>query len=277
MAWKTGTSYGFRDAWAIGSTRRYTVGVWVGRPDGTPLPGQYGAVTALPLMFEVVDSLPRARGDNAPRPPPASVAETDICWPLGIAADAQPAALCQRRMKAWTLDGAIPPTFAERGARLWSAGRERFDVDAKSGERVSAACSLPHATRSAEIARWPALASPWLSSATRSASRLPPLAADCMADGRDAVEELRIEGINDNATLARAPGSQHAVRLSLRALGTGSRVQWLLDGRWIGETEGARPFVRDFDEAGAHTLTALADSGAWSSLQFRDCRRRSAL
>src|SRR3546814_3967145 len=44
VAWKTGTSYGFRDAWAIGGTRRHTVGVWVGRPDGTPLPGQYGAV-----------------------------------------------------------------------------------------------------------------------------------------------------------------------------------------------------------------------------------------
>src|SRR3546814_20747482 len=57
VAWKTGTSYGFRDAWAIGGTRRHTVGVWVGRPDGTPLPGQYGAVTALPLMFEVIDSL----------------------------------------------------------------------------------------------------------------------------------------------------------------------------------------------------------------------------
>src|SRR3546814_10376846 len=39
VAWKTGTSYGFRDAWAIGGTRRHTVGVWVGRPDGTPLPG----------------------------------------------------------------------------------------------------------------------------------------------------------------------------------------------------------------------------------------------
>src|SRR3546814_2299062 len=72
VAWKTGTSYGFRDAWAIGGTRRHTVGVWVGRPDGTPLPGQYGAVTALPLMFEVIDSLPRRRGDNVQRPPPRS-------------------------------------------------------------------------------------------------------------------------------------------------------------------------------------------------------------
>lgn len=269
VAWKTGTSYGFRDAWAIGGTRGYTVGVWVGRPDGTPLPGQYGAVTALPLLFEVIDSLPRARGDNAPRPAPASVSEVAVCWPLGTAADAQPPALCQRRMPAWVLDGGVPPTFAERGAQLWSAGRERFDVDAQSGERVSAACSLAHATRGVEIARWPALASPWLSAAMRQASRLPPLAADCMADGRGASEALRIEGIHDGVTLARAPGSAHAVRLSLRALGTSLRVQWLLDGRWIGESQGAQAFVRDFVEPGTHTLTALAESGAWHSVEFR--------
>lgn len=272
VAWKTGTSYGFRDAWSIGSTRRYTVGVWVGRPDGTPLPGQYGAVTALPLLFKVIDSLPRAPGDNALRPPPANVARVEICWPLGIAAAAQPEALCQRKMEAWTLDGVIPPTFAERNSRLWNAGRVRFNVDANTGKRLSAKCSLPHEVQTGEIARWPALASPWLSLATRRASRLPPLSADCVADGRGAVDELRIEGINDKATLARAPGSQHAVRLSLRALGTASRVQWLLDGRWIGETQGAGSFVREFDEAGPHTLTALAESGAWASLEFRVLR-----
>lgn len=269
VAWKTGTSYGFRDAWAVGGTRRYTVGVWVGRPDGTPLPGQYGAITALPLLFEVVDALPGGSRDAARVPPPANVAEIDICWPLGIAAEGLPASLCQRRRKAWTLDGVVPPTFAERGARLWNAGRERFEVDADSGRRVSAVCSLPHRVEPREIARWPALASPWLSAETRHASTLPPLADDCMVDGRDADEELRIDGMNDGATLARAPGSAHAVRLSLRALGTERNVQWLLDGRWIGETVGRATLVRDFGEPGAHTLTALADSGAWTRIEFR--------
>lgn len=268
VAWKTGTSYGFRDAWALGSTQRYTVGVWVGRPDGTPLPGQYGAVTALPLMFEVIDSLPRARGDAAMPPPPAGVAEAEICWPLGVAFDADQPELCQRRMKAWVLDGAIPPTFAERDARLWNAGVETFDADARTGLRLSADCSAPHERVTRQVARWPALASPWLGAQTRAQSALPALSPDCVNDGRDATTELRIEGVNDRATLARAPGSTHGVRLQLRALGTEARVQWLLDGRWIGETQGARSFVRAFDEPGAHTLTALADSGAWTRLRF---------
>jgi penicillin-binding protein 1C len=48
IAWKTGTSFGFRDAWAVGVSDRFTVGVWVGRPDGTPNPGFFGANIAAP-------------------------------------------------------------------------------------------------------------------------------------------------------------------------------------------------------------------------------------
>lgn len=272
VAWKTGTSYGFRDAWALGATRRYTVGVWVGRPDGTPLPGQYGAVTALPLMFEVIDSLPRGPGDAGPTPPPAEVAEHAICWPLGTQVEAEAPQLCQRRRDAWTLGGNVPPTLAERDARLWNAGRERFEVDERTGLRLSGECARPHDARSTEIARWPALASPWLPAHERAASRLPPLSPDCQPDGRDAAEELRIEGLNDLATLARAPGSEHGVRLQLRALGTDTRVQWLLDGRWIAETRGAQAFQRDFTEMGEHQLTALADSGAWTRVRFKVLR-----
>lgn len=268
VAWKTGTSYGFRDAWALGGTPRYTVGVWVGRPDGTPLPGQYGAVTALPLLFEVVDSLPRRPGDAVRPQAPPSVAREDVCWPLGTPAEGQSAATCQRELEAWTLDAVVPPTFAERDARLWSAGLARFDVDPASGLRLSADCARPHARQVREVARWPALAAPWLSAAERRASRLPPLSPDCRDDGRDASDTLRIDGLAQGARLARAPGSAHGVRLALRALGTGGRVQWLLDGRWLGETRGAQRLVHGFEDPGPHTLTALADSGAWASVDF---------
>ncbi|MQU07627.1 penicillin-binding protein 1C, partial [Pseudomonas helleri] len=57
LAWKTGTSYGFRDALAIGVGPRYLIGVWIGRPDGTPVPGQFGLASAAPLMLQVHDVL----------------------------------------------------------------------------------------------------------------------------------------------------------------------------------------------------------------------------
>lgn len=272
VAWKTGTSYGFRDAWALGGTRRYTVGVWVGRPDGTPLPGQYGAVTALPLLFEVIDSLPSQRGDAAVRTPPPTVSEVAVCWPLGRPPDPLAPQLCRRRMTAWTLDGSIPPTYAERDARLWSAGVERYDADASTGLRLSAECTKPHERRAQTLARWPALASPWLSSDDRRAARLPALSPDCRDDGRDAVEALRIDGLDDNATLARAPGSATPLRLTLRALGSEARIRWLLDGRLIGESNGRGVFEHDFSDPGDHTLTALADSGAWSRVRYRVLR-----
>src|SRR5690606_2757069 len=251
VAWKTGTSYGFRDAWALGGTRRYTVGVWVGRPDGTPLPGQYGALTALPLLFEVVDSLPRGPGDGAPVPPPPSVEKREVCWPLGTAIESQPPELCQRRFEAWVLDRVVPPTLAEREARAWSAGIERFEVDAATGLRLSAHCRRPHVARPAMVARWPALASPWLPASTRRASTLPPLSPDCADDGRGAVATLRIEGLAEGAVAgrgARDPGG--AARGRHRGAGTvaAGRAQ----DRHHARGQPLRPRVRRRGDAPAH-------------------------
>ncbi|KAA8607000.1 penicillin-binding protein [Salipiger aestuarii] len=67
VAWKTGTSYGHRDAWALGWDGRYVVGVWIGRPDGTPVPGAFGGDLAAPLLFE---ALGRVRADPVPLPAP---------------------------------------------------------------------------------------------------------------------------------------------------------------------------------------------------------------
>jgi penicillin-binding protein 1C len=52
IAFKTGTSYGYRDAWAVGFDGRYTIGVWVGRPDGAPMPGMIGHTVAAPVLFD---------------------------------------------------------------------------------------------------------------------------------------------------------------------------------------------------------------------------------
>ncbi len=68
IAYKTGTSYGFRDAWAIGYSGNRVVGVWVGRPDGTPRPGQMGRNAAAPLMFRLFDLMPDNRDLPADTP-----------------------------------------------------------------------------------------------------------------------------------------------------------------------------------------------------------------
>ena len=272
VAWKTGTSFGFRDAWAIGSTHRYTVGVWVGRPDGTPVPGQYGAVTALPLLFQAVDSLPRAPGDAAPIPPPASVTQADICWPLGTAFDPAKPDLCHDKREAWVLDGGIPPTLPERDAHVWSASTVHLRLDAKTGLRLSAACSTKNEIREVDIARWPALAQPWLTGDARRRSRLPALAPGCTDDGLDAGVSMQIDGVAPGATLRRAPGSDKAAQLALRALGAHGRVLWLVNGRLEGETENARPFQHEFGQVGVQTITAMGSGGNYAQIEVRVLR-----
>ncbi|MBP3203548.1 MAG: penicillin-binding protein 1C [Bacteroidales bacterium] len=61
-AWKTGTSYGFRDAWAVGMTPRWTIGVWAGNAEGQGVPGLVGARTAGPVLFDVLNLLPEDEG-----------------------------------------------------------------------------------------------------------------------------------------------------------------------------------------------------------------------
>jgi penicillin-binding protein 1C len=67
IAFKTGTSYGYRDAWAVGFDGRTTIGVWVGRPDGAPVPGLVGRASAAPILF---DAFARTGLVPAPQPHP---------------------------------------------------------------------------------------------------------------------------------------------------------------------------------------------------------------
>ena len=68
LAYKTGTSYGHRDAWAIGFDGRHVIGVWMGRPDGTPVPGAFGADVAAPVLFQAFNRLKRTLDPQPPAP-----------------------------------------------------------------------------------------------------------------------------------------------------------------------------------------------------------------
>jgi penicillin-binding protein 1C len=73
VAYKTGTSYGYRDAWAIGYNARYTVGVWVGRPDGAFSAERMGREAAAPILFQILDQLPHAGSAASATPPTGAI------------------------------------------------------------------------------------------------------------------------------------------------------------------------------------------------------------
>ncbi len=109
LAWKTGTSFGFRDAWAVGVTDAWTIGVWVGRPDGTPNPGFFGANVAAPLLQDIVAALPE--GVQQSRLRPATVQAVVTCWPLGLKLGSVPSGQCLEQRPAWALNDTVPPSF----------------------------------------------------------------------------------------------------------------------------------------------------------------------
>jgi penicillin-binding protein 1C len=267
LAWKTGTSYGFRDSWAIGVTPTYTVGVWIGRPDGTPMPGQYGAATALPLLFGLVDGLPRTPADTQPAVPPEQVAQQAICWPLGVAFDATQADLCHEKRDAWVIDQVIPPTLPSLEDQTFEPLLVTVPIDPRTQQRVLADCA-PAQTQTRAIARWPTLAQPWLSAAQRRRSAMPELAPGCREPAA-LTQSLRIAGVVPGAVLRRAPGANDAPGLDLRALGASSPVRWLVNGRWVGETEPRIPLNYRFEQPGEQVIVALDARGHYDRISVR--------
>ena len=139
VAWKTGTSWGGRDAWAMGFDARHVVGVWIGRPDGTPLPGATGLSLALPLMaraFDLLEPAPRyteplARGPATPGaelvgadglrllfPPPGAVLSADGQVTIRV--------MGGRRPLTFLVDGSPLRTDAVRREANWHPASPGF-------------------------------------------------------------------------------------------------------------------------------------------------------
>jgi penicillin-binding protein 1C len=264
LSWKTGTSYGFRDSWAIGSTPDYTAGVWIGRPDGTPMPGSMGADTALPLLRQVLLSLPRRSPHEQP---PSTVTEVDICWPLGRAASDTAATHCQRKLRAFALDGRVPPTLPAPGEAAGWMPLVEVRVDPTTGERLPLGCA-PGAGEPLTIARWPRELEPWLAPLLTQRQQLPTRRATCAPDGLDALDPLSIEGLPDGANLRRLPGAAGAPRAALRARGTQGPVRWLVNGEYRALLPPQQPFVHVFEQRGATDVLAIAEHGRYARLRL---------
>lgn len=267
LAWKTGTSYGFRDALAIGVGPRYLIGVWIGRPDGTPVPGQFGLASAAPLMLQVHDVLSNRdsqRGIVAPvQPVPGSVGVAAICWPLG-----QPLSKsdpnCRRQRFAWTLDNTTPPTLLAADQPLGVGLRETLWVDGQ-GLRVSPQCP---GAQPREVALWPAPLEPWLPRVERREARLPPASTQCPPPALNSVTALSIVGVREGDRLRRPAASQASLRLTLTALGGDGRRWWFLNGTPLGDSGHQEALNTTLEQPGRYELSVLDESGQTARVEF---------
>ncbi len=125
LAYKTGTSYGHRDTWAIGFDGQHVAGVWIGRADGTPVPGAFGAQVAAPVLFDVFQRIKPQLTPLGPPPP-----ETIL---LGNAQLPEPLRKFRGRNAVFeTPETALKLVFPPDGARL-AGGADEITIKVKNG------------------------------------------------------------------------------------------------------------------------------------------------
>ena len=223
IAVKTGTSYGFRDSWAIGLVAGYTLGVWVGQPDGTPLTGHNGRQTAVPLLVTIAA---RLLGQNRLPERPYSVSSTEICWPTG-----QPEAddQCDEARPAWLLNQLAPATWmatVEHRVSLESS-LQTMSLAVDSNLQVPFGCPVASATTVKTF--WPLPLQPWLPSARRTHTRLVPFDPRCAKPtAATRAVPLAIAGIRAGDAIHVAEGQQPL--LTLRAEGGQAPFYWYING-----------------------------------------------
>jgi penicillin-binding protein 1C len=269
LAYKTGTSYGYRDAWAVGVNSRYLIGVWVGRPDGTPVAGQYGSISAMPILQQV-NSILLNRENRLNRlitsnKKPESVSSMKICWPLG-----QPLpesdANCHRQKTAWILDKMVPPTlstYSELKNNIYRSGWINIWVNAR-GERVAADCL---GAQKKQVALWPVSLENWLLTKERRQSILPPIDKTCPIMGKDIFTSLNIVGLRDKQLIRALPGINQ-VTVDLTPEGGYGEKWWFLDGELVANSQNNEKIALTVTKKGKHRLLLLDESGQIVRLTF---------
>ncbi|MEN4745230.1 peptidoglycan glycosyltransferase PbpC [Pantoea agglomerans] len=265
LAWKTGTSYGYRDAWSVGINPRYLIGVWVGRPDATPVAGQFGFASAVPVMNQINSLLMSRLGrrDVPGDPRPASVTVATICWPGGQPLPAGDEN-CRQRRQSWVAADTLPPTLLAPGQESLSGLRLGYWQNAQ-GLRVAADC--PDATRHERLV-WPLPLEAWLPPQERRAQRLPPVDARCPPLQQGSSAPLIVTGVIEGQIVRPLPGRSALTMPVAVQGGQGTQRWWFLNGEPLMTQNAADSLSLQLDHPGEYQLVVMDEEGQLVSVTF---------
>ena len=256
--WKTGTSWGFRDAWTAGAVGPYVLVVWIGNFDGSGNPAFVGIEAAAPLFFHIVDAL-RARDpqmSEPPHAPPKNLKRVEIC----LASGDLPNAWCPQRGMTWFIPGKSP-------IRVSTVHRP-IVLDASTGQPACPPYD-PLLTRTEVFEFWPSD----LARVFRQAGiprRTPPPVPDCTAAADDGQIPQIVSPLR-GVTYTRRASREGEERIAFNATVDASvhEVYWFVDDGYVGAVKPGEPLFWKPALAGDYTLRVVDDHGHSDSRPLR--------
>ncbi|WP_421920188.1 penicillin-binding protein 1C [Marinifilum sp.] len=246
IAWKTGTSFGFRDAWAVGVSTDYVVGVWVGNADGEGRPGLTGVGAAAPVMFDVFDLLPKSEWFQKP------VDEMELV-PICRESGHRAGRWCTHIDTVWIgksgLESSVCPYH------------KQIHLDATGKYRVNSNCEkVGNMIHKSWFVLPPAIE--WYYKKRNPLYRpLPPYRDDCTGVDENQAMELIYPKSNDRIFVPiQLNGQRGKVVFEIVHHNPDANVYWHLDGEFIGITCGSHQQELNPGE-GKHLITFVDDEG----------------
>jgi penicillin-binding protein 1C len=249
VAWKTGTSWGFRDAWTAGIVGPYVLVVWIGDFKGKGNPSFVGVEAAAPLFFRIADALNIVRGKEsvAPFAPPPGVSRVTVCAASGDL----PNRWCPRTVDTWYIPGKSPIRVSDL--------HRAVAIDVRTGHPACPPYS-PDTTRFEVFEFWPSDMLKLFREAGMP-RRMPPALPDCASEESSDVPRISSPLRNVSYTLRRSTPAQ-AIALEASAAADVQQVFWFDGAALIGKLavrDGALGWRPSTD--GEHLLRIIDDHG----------------
>jgi penicillin-binding protein 1C len=246
VAWKTGTSFGFRDAWAVGVTPQYAVGVWAGNANGEGKPNLIGARTAAPVMFSIFEILPKNNVENWFQEPLNQFVDAEVCSQSGM---------LRGRYCGHINEHILPAASASNACQY----HVLVNLSADEKYRVSADCADENSVQQARFVLPPSWAHYYRQNHIEY-NALPPFRADC----GNQTDEMQFIYPQNKTSVVHLPrqldGSAGEIALNLAHSRSNAVVFWHIDGDYTASTSDFHKLNIHLS-TGTHNILAIDDNG----------------
>jgi len=245
IAWKTGTSFGFKDAWAVGVTQKYAIGIWVGNADGEGRPGLTGVQAAAPILFDVLEELPRSEWFNVPYD---ELVETTICAKSGHLAGLY----CDEIAEEWIPKAGLKTEACHYHQKVFLSASEEL--------RVNSSCYELSAMQQRSWFALPPVMEYYYAPLHPEYSPLPPFDPSCLMESEQHMA-LIFPKKNETILLPKDFNEEiNEVVFTLAHRDPETTVYWYLDSNYMGTTETFHELAVA-PKPGNYVLTAVDQNG----------------